>query len=150
MLIGAISLGFEAAGVILAIIAAIPSLGISTAVGVAICAAGLFVFFALSLMNLAGNNKGLNINISRKWYLPNFPGINKKEPNGFNSIWDVFTSIKKVVSSIVKKVGIAIIKKFAQMYNKARKSTQRFIVLCKIIYDYYRGVKVKKKNYKML
>ena len=150
MIIGAVSLGIEAVGVTLAIIAAIPTVGIGTAVGVAIMAVGAFIFSILSFMNSAGGNKGLNINISRKLYLPHYIGINKTEPKGYKNIWDVFCAIKRFASKIVKKVNINVIKKIANMYRNACMEIHRIIVLIKMIYDYYRGIKVLKRNYKML
>ena len=122
----------------------------SIAIGAAICAAGALIFDILDLMNSSGNNKGLNFNIPRKFYLPCYIGINKKEPKGFNNIWEVFSTIKKSVNTIVKLVKLKTLKKLANMYKSAKNSKHRIIVLAKIIYDYYCGAKVYKSKYKML
>ena len=53
------------------------------------------------------------------------------------------------VAKIVKKVGIKLIKKIANKYKSVKKSTQGIIVLVKMMYDYYCGKTVLKKNYKM-
>ncbi|MBQ9797329.1 MAG: hypothetical protein IJW50_06365 [Clostridia bacterium] len=76
------------------------------------------VFSALSFMNLLGNNKGLNFNMSRKWYLPSYFGINKNEPRGYNDIWSVYEDFKKVAmkiaSKIVKLIGEKELSKFTK------------------------------------
>ena len=146
MLIGAITLGIEAVGVILAIIAAVPTFGISTAIGKVICSAGGFFFSVMKLMNLAGGNKGLNVHLRKPqyWYLINYFGINKVEPKGFQNIWEVFESVKKYVKQIISKIGVAAIKRLSQ-----KSKTNRVSVLAKMLYDYYCGKSVVKKNYRI-
>ena len=149
-LIGAVTVGIEVAGFLLAVIAAIPTIGIGTAVGIAICTAGAVIAASLSYMNQLGNHKGLNLHLSRKIYLPSYIGINRKEPAGFDNIWDVFTAVKANVKTIVRNVGVAVMKRLERKYYSANKAIRRILVIVKMIYDAYRGKNVKKRDYAML
>ncbi len=147
-IINAISWRLTIAGAVLSVLAAIPSLGISLAIGFAIVSVAQAFSHIFTNLNNYGNNKGLSINVSRKWYLLSYIGINKKEPKGFKNIFEVFESIKSCIKAIVLNIGKKLVKQIANMslkiHNQIRK---QIIVLFKMIYDAYCDKKVSKKNY---
>lgn len=114
-LLKAVNIGLVAAEIIIATIAlASPELfsklGLSAA-SIAIMIAGVIFNGVIDFINHIGGSKGININYGRKWYTPHYIWANKKEPKGYNSIWDVFNKMKSRSNEIVKLMGKNNLKK---------------------------------------
>jgi len=134
MLLGAIELGSVCASAVVAIIAAVPTIGISFAVAGAIIAVSTLVVGALKYLDYSGGSKGLNFNCSRKWYLPNYIWYNKKEPSGFKSLSQLWDAVKKKLSTILKSVPLSTFKTIAK-----KKSNAKICRIARVIVDYKSG-----------
>lgn len=137
LLLDSISLGITAVSAVTAILAAIPTVGVSFAVAGAVFAVGNLVLAVLRYIDRCGGNKGLNFNLARKWYLINYVGYNKKEPSGFKSLSQIWSAVKSYVNKILAKVKFSVFEKLAK--NKSKATICR---LSRVIVDYKKGKKI--------
>ena len=137
MLLDAIALSITAASAVTAVLAAIPTFGVSFAVAGAIVGVGSFVVATLRYIDRCGGNKGLNFNLSRKWYLINYVGYNKKEPAGFKNLSQLWSAVKAYANKILNKVKLSVFEKLAK--NKSKITICR---LARVIVDYKKGKKI--------
>lgn len=134
MLLDAIGLGGACASAVVAIIAAVPTVGISFAVAGAVIAVTALVVGTLKYLDRSGGNKGLNFNCSRKWYLPSYIWYNQKQPSGFKNLSQLWDAVKKKLSTILKSVSLSTFKKIAKKKSKAT-----ICRIARVIVDYKNG-----------